>query len=284
MNKRFRIAIVVILALLVIISAVWAFHKKFTRSPDQASVTIVLSPHFGDAALSLGGLMAEDSREQVIATFFTGAPALATTTEWDADSGFADSSAAVAAGTAENATAATLLGATVKNYDYVEAQYGHGESDTELESDIAQDIQALIASFNGKSVYVYGPSIFTPDTTDPDQAILYDAFVDVATDYPTTAVHFFFYEDYPYINDFNGASTQSVEQTDENDSQLLLDRVDTPLTKSDVIKKAKAINDYPSLVEGFSKMNVDVVQSDEQYTNSRCGAGSACEATYEVMQ
>ena len=118
---------------------------------------MILSPHFDDAAISLGGLLAKEGAESVVATFFTGTPKPSLSRPWDLASGFADSSAAMQERVRENTLSLGSLrvpDAAIINYAYLDNQYREiptytGPGEAEIVSAIAKDIKKLLARFGG---------------------------------------------------------------------------------------------------------------------------------------
>lgn len=88
--------------------------------------------------------------------------------------------------------------------------------------EIAKDIQALIASYSGKNVEVYGPAAFPEAIADPQHMLVHEAFIDVAGLYPEAPVRFFIYEDRPYIEAFNKTSLHSLERYIEDMDGIFL--------------------------------------------------------------
>lgn len=94
--------------------------------PDSGAAprTVVLSPHFDDAALSLGGLLAGLPGPVDIVTVYGGAPAADTTVSWwDTISGFSTPGEAHRARLAEDAAACALLGARQVALDHPDGPY-----------------------------------------------------------------------------------------------------------------------------------------------------------------
>ena len=271
------------LATAVIIGCI-AYKHHQTRDAYLNSITLILSPHFDDAVLSAGGLMAKNDHPSVVATFFTATPEVATTTSWDQISGFKNSTEAMISRIKENAAALKILGTESKNLDYFDNQYGRGESDEQAEADIARDIQTLLASYHGKTINVYGPAIFTPTITHPDHGLLHKAFLDVASQYPGTNVHFYMYEDFPYTEHFNKESVVSLKKNLELDSGSYLDQENVLLTSAQVNKKIEALTKYTSQTKAFTADTIDILTQSRNFTSTRCGIdpAQACEVFYKL--
>jgi LmbE family N-acetylglucosaminyl deacetylase len=270
--------------LLVSIAALGVFLLKPKKI--DPTVIIVLSPHYDDAVLSLGGLLAKHVHPAVVATFFTALPTQATSTPWDARSGFSSSNDAIPARIQENTQALRMLGAEIKDFGYQDYQYRQHASSTEaeLQQEIAQDIQALVASYGDKNVEVYAPSIFLPDITHPDHALLHRAFKDVAEQYPKKNITFYYYEDYPYVQAFTKESNISLEKNLENDTGRIFDEIHISLSSEEVSQKQSSLEKYASQSKAFTAENVDIVKNTTAYTNSRCGNEGPCEVVYRLFR
>lgn len=95
-------------------------------TPDTTTAprTVVLSPHFDDAALSLAGLIADLPGPVDIVTVYGGAPpAGASVSWWDSNCGFSSPQEAHRARLAEDAAACALLGARQVVLDHPDGPY-----------------------------------------------------------------------------------------------------------------------------------------------------------------
>ncbi len=253
-----------------------------TTLPGTGPITIVLSPDFGDAVLSLGGMLAQHTRPTIVATFFTGEPSPATSTAFDAQSGFTNSTIAHNVRVAENDRALSSLGAVPENYEYLSSHYGQPIATDTLTSTISQDIQALLIANSGRQVYIYGPADFGPQTSS-DDAVLYTAFTDVVNGFPGSYVHFFYYETYPAVQTWNATATNSLRQFLQNESGLFLTTTPISLSSGQVAAKISALQQYHSLIQAAQKQGTDIAAADQQFTATRC-AGQACEVVYAIGQ
>jgi LmbE family N-acetylglucosaminyl deacetylase len=265
---------------IVIASAIIFFSNK----TDDSKITIVLSPHYDDAALSLGGLLAKHEYHTVVATFFTAGPSAATTTPWDSIAGFSDSLATMPARSKENTDALKTLHVNeVKDYFYQDYQYRLSTT-TDMELEMTKDIQALLAAYGTKPIAIYAPAIFTDTINHADHAMLHRAVVSVMENYPNSNVDFYFYEDFPYIERFNRESVISLEKNLENNTDRIFNRVDVLLDSSDLKAKERAIAQYESQVKAFASQNMDIAAHALEYTKNRCSNGQACEVVYKVFR
>ncbi|MGH4035262.1 PIG-L deacetylase family protein [Actinomycetota bacterium Odt1-20B] len=109
-------------------------------SETAAPRTVVLSPHFDDAALSLGGLIARLPGPVDIVTVYGGAPAPGTLVSWwDSTSGFSSAHEAHRVRLAEDAAACALLDARQVALDHPDGPYAAPGSElAELDAYLAK--------------------------------------------------------------------------------------------------------------------------------------------------
>jgi len=180
--------------------------EETTSSPEKYNrekTLIVLSPHFDDAVLSIGGIIAEFDGPKYIVSFFS-TPTTTTQylTWWDEKSGFTKSTDARETREQENKNAAHLLGARVINLDYVDNQYEiRSSSDsTSLVEAIKRDIEDIIGSMPNAQITIVGPSYFGETFTHPDHLVVSKALVQAVQQARYANTHFYFYEDLPYTH------------------------------------------------------------------------------------
>jgi LmbE family N-acetylglucosaminyl deacetylase len=162
---------------------------------------LILSPHFDDAVLSLGGLIATAPERAVVVTIFAGTPAENISGRWDRRSGFASAAAAMRARTEENERALAVLGVApdaICNLGHLDSQYRvQRQSDrvaiAGLRSAIAADIRRLVSDHGG-AVNLFAPA----SAWHPDHRIVGDAVFDVYRMDDRPAAGVFLYQDQPY--------------------------------------------------------------------------------------
>ncbi|MDX6353706.1 MAG: hypothetical protein QOF98_609, partial [Streptomyces sp.] len=87
-------------------------HGYVTASAERRWDTVVISPHFDDAALSVAGLLIRGAGRAAVVTVHGGAPdASAATSWWDSTCGFGSAVEAYESRLAEDARSCELLGA-----------------------------------------------------------------------------------------------------------------------------------------------------------------------------
>ncbi|MFH8404016.1 PIG-L deacetylase family protein [Streptomyces sp. NPDC018019] len=108
---------------------------SLTNPPPR---TVILSPHFDDAALSLAGLIPRLPAPVTVVTVFGGAPAAHHAVSWwDSTCGFSTAAEAHRARFAEDARAAELLGVARTVLDHPDGPYGDGDELTRLDAYLA---------------------------------------------------------------------------------------------------------------------------------------------------
>jgi LmbE family N-acetylglucosaminyl deacetylase len=164
--------------------------------------SIILSPHFDDAVLSLGGLLAGKTGQVIVATLFAGTPASPVRSPWDRYCGFRDSSHAMHVRVQENEKSLSTCGiakADIRNYAHLEHQYRsaaatQANADSSLEQMMRDDICALLDECSGTRVRVFAPGL----EVHPDHALVKRAMLDVRSVAVGSNVDFFLYQDLPY--------------------------------------------------------------------------------------
>lgn len=273
----------IVIALLVVVAVALALSGK----PRLREAVLVLSPHYDDAALSLGGLIAKGDTDITVVTFFTGTPDKPVTGDWDKRSGFKDSSEAMPARLAENRKALASR-AKLVDLGYLDGQYRTAADDPDaLVEEMTKDIQGLMVSLGTTTpIVVYGPSDFGAPVTNPDHKLVHDAYVAALSDFPNPNVSFRFYEDFPYIHNFNKSSVISIRAYLEKETGKFLVEKPATLGLADLREKLGMIRAYASQVKAFGTYPTDIVKEAEAYFSGRCSAAQLqrpCEMTYEVF-
>lgn len=165
-------------------------------------MNLILSPHFDDAALSLGGLLSKEGGDTVVATFFAGTPATPLVRRWDLKCGFADSTEAMVARAEEDRKSLGIFGVAqerIRNYGYLDAEYRFkpGEErgpEPELEASLRKNIGGLVEEFAAQPLNVFLPGL----TLNGDHALVKAAALAVHDATGSDQIRFFFYQDIPY--------------------------------------------------------------------------------------
>ena len=268
-----------------------AHHPKIV--PPKEIVDIILSPHYDDAVLSLGGMIGVRTNQKIIATFFTSDPRGITPTEWDLASGFSNSLELVKARKQENLRAISHFDNTnLIDYTYSDFQYDTrtSSSSESIQEGLTADIQNLLGTYADAKVRIYGPSYFGPQITHPDHALLHSAFITVAKQNQNPDITFYLYEDFPYINRFVHKApdidfTQYLSKTDG----ITVDREIIPLTQIDIAKKKDALHEYSSQIRALSRgLTEDITFLESTFDQTRCSQDNpqpyACEVIYKIVK
>jgi len=256
------------------------------KSSEQKSVVIILSPHFDDAVLSLGGFLSGNQSETRVDTFFSGKPSQDLHTKWDRISGFRDSNEALPLRALENKKALGELGAEIKNYDYPDFQYRPKGRDGSVEKSMEKDIGSIISKYPAAKISIYGPADFGTKITHPDHEILHQALIGAAKGNTNPDIHFLMYEDFPYVRQFNKSNLGSLIGHLEAKDGVKLEEKDIEIDEMGLFKKIKALKDYTSQIAAFSSQGSDIASLAESFSRARCKAAHsewyACEAVYQI--
>src|SRR3989344_592511 len=212
-------------------------------------MNIILSPHFDDATLSLGGLLAREGSDTLVATFFGGTPPTPLIRPWDVKCGFADSDAAMRARTEENKKSLYMFGVAderIRNYAHLDAEYRfeRGEPripEPELETSLRGDITALLREFTSGPLKVFMPGL----ELHTDHALVKSAALTAfRTLPPNSDFEFFFYQDLPYALKI---PYQSLED-EVTKGSFAVSVHPIPLTRAEMEKKVAGAALYASQV------------------------------------
>ena len=258
-------------------------------------IRIVLSPHLGDATLSVGGLLAKSTHSAnspLIATIFAGIPKTPTSTTWDTKSGFKDSSEAMARRLVENNDSAYVLGSQYVNFGYLDSQYRGPTATTTLVNKITADIIKLIGNYDTStsSIEIYGPAIFPTKIEPYDNAILHNAYMKVIEQYkPRGRITFFVYEDFPYAQTAGAQKVDITKTLRTNAPQFSYAPIYIPLTEDVISTKKDSLQSYDSQIKAMAANGwSDVVTSNLGWTKNRCKeifkVPSSCEVVYQVQK
>ena len=127
--------------ILILILVVYLVLAQKTKTIEKDSyVTIILSPHISDAVVSVGGLLAQEQYQTVVANFFT-----------DALEGEKLDTQTQETILKEDQNALKAFNTKIVNNSYPEFIRSNPESKELVQAEIAKDIQALITSYSIKN-------------------------------------------------------------------------------------------------------------------------------------
>lgn len=258
-----------------------------------ADIAIILSPHFDDATLSLGGFMAGRKNPVIVATFFAGKPSEPISGNWDTISGFKNSDEALVARAKENIRALKQTNAYPLNLNYPDFQYRYDRTSTTTEKlfqSVKRDISIILGKFSdSEKVSVYGPAEFGNEITHPDHKLLHDAFTSVAQEKVNQKnLHFFFYEDFPYIARYETSTTTPLKTFLEKENRrFTLHEILLPISPTTLAKKIESIKAYGSQNKAFDSLGENIAEKARTFTETRCQKNSfsrsVCEVVYEIL-
>jgi LmbE family N-acetylglucosaminyl deacetylase len=149
---------------------------------------LVVSPHYDDAVLSCGNLLAAVPGSTVI-TVFAGCPADGSIlTDWDERCGFASAHAAMGERKKENVHALSVLGASAIDLDFLDSQYSQRP---QLGSDLLGDTLAAMITQTQPAAVFFPLGLFHED-----HVTVSDVLMTLCHRLPS--VQWFVYADIPY--------------------------------------------------------------------------------------
>lgn len=247
---------------------------------------ILLSPHFDDAVLSLGGLLAKEGSSSTVVTFFGGKPEPSQITPWDLASGFLNSNQAHDTRLKENDEALKLLDIPenqIVNLGHLDQQYRtdlFGKSDDEeLTGLLLQDLLSLLESYGDQELNLYAPGL----EIHKDHYLIKQVLLEAIPHLKGKPVQFFLYQDLPYAYTIPEEKLQKDAISDNATVEL----VPVPLSGEQIEKKIEAIdlyrsqiaplelfkgNDLPSRIRDFSSRQARQFGTDSEH----------CEVLYKI--
>lgn len=273
--------VIIFLSFLLVIVPIIYFSGFQDKTPAQKEISkpiltttkplvIVLSPHFDDGVLSLGGLMSKREHELLVMTFFTQRPTIVLHTNWDRISGFSNSDEAIFARTKENENALLPFNTIIKNFDYPDFQYRKENQDKEIRNGIVKDIESIITVYKDREIFIYGPGIFGEKITHPDHKLVHDAFVDFSGMNKKTNLHFFVYEDFPYIRQFMSKNLGNFNDYLTKQENIMFKEKTIELSKSELYEKISSIQTYKSQIKAFLSLGDDLGVIADKFFQQRC--------------
>ena len=214
--------------------------------------SIILSPHFDDAVLSLGGLVAAEADRVIVATLFAGTPPKPVRGVWDLCCGFRNSDQAMQLRTQENENSLLACGipsADIRNYCYLDYQYRRAGampagSSQNLEQMMQCDIGALLEECSGAPVKLFAPGL----ELHPDHALVKQAALALRNAGSGNDVDYFLYQDLPYSFAVLRGGKRSLETLEAEISQGTppLQREVVALSPEHLYTKLEAVKHHAS--------------------------------------
>jgi LmbE family N-acetylglucosaminyl deacetylase len=203
----------------------------------------LLSPHFDDAVLSCGQLLAANPGSLLV-TLFSGGPArVSPLPNWDLACHFGDGADVTGARRAENARAAEILGATTLAFDlwdeqYRRDRYGYQETVDEL---LRTGVDALKALVEHDTDRLWLAPVGWPQH--PDHALSAAIALEVAR---STPGHWGLYSELPYRLLYAKRTAEVHAQAFAAWTAAGFSRVLVPSASGHVERKSQAVNQYGS--------------------------------------
>lgn len=271
--------------------AVFVYCREISSKNANTSgtVLIVLSPHFDDGILSVGGIISDFRGPKYIVTFFsTPTTTLQYLTPWDKMSGFDESYDARDARLEENDLAAQIVGTKVIDENYTDRQYGERTASTSflIQNDIAKDVEQIINSMGSTSVIVLGPSYFGDKVTHPDHLLVSKALALIVRNKKYQNVHFYFYEDLPYVyKRFTNGKIELDKVLTNFYPGLKIKKKEVYISQKSFNLKILGIKSYTSQMKAFRFLKENLVENIINFDRKRCSKvliSNPCEVIYEA--
>ena len=258
-------------------------NTQSQETTSKKDTLIVLSPHFDDAVLTVGDLIAEYTGTKYIVTFCSTPEILPSSTStkpylthWDELSGFEKSIDSRNARIQENETAAKIIGAKTINLRYVDGQY---ETRTPTDNSAlvqsmvkdVEDIIKLIQASHNSRIMIIGPSYFGPDHTHQDHFLVSKTLVQVAKDnFDNQLINCFFNEDNPYTSKKFGVEEITLDNilTDFYE-EIRLKKREIIISEKSFNLKLQAIRAYTSQVLAFHNLGDNILEITTKYEMNR---------------
>lgn len=244
-------------------------------------MNIILSPHFDDAVLSLGGLLAQEGGDTLVATFFAGMPQTPLVCRWDKKCDFADSTEAMQARAEENKKSLNFFGVSddrIRNYGHLDVEYrvAGGEpkiSEPGLENLIRREIEFLITEFASSPLKIFVPGL----ERHADHALVKRAVLALAqTVSAKDSVQFLLYQDLPY------ALKIGDKELSVTNGSFAVSAHSISLTEAEMEKKLAGIALYVSQVPHLGK---GVAEQIKQFAADQAPPSTPyCEMVYAFLQ
>jgi LmbE family N-acetylglucosaminyl deacetylase len=250
----------------------------------SSSTQIVLSPHFDDASLPLGGMLAQSTNRKVVVTIFSGKPTKSKVTLWDTMSGFFSSNKAMDSRNKENESALSVLGALIINLGFIDYQYKENIDPAKKRESIKSEIVRVLDNESKEaSASVYFPAFFGEKITHKDHALVHNITLDIIKSNTYPNIVWYMYEDLPYAMKFLRDNKISIKEYLETlYSDLVFNEVDIHLSDKELNQKLASIGSYSSQIRAFHFMGY-TLKRVMNFTKQRCVHG-ACERVYEVKK
>jgi len=213
-------------------------------------VHLIVSPHFDDVVLSLGGFLTSSLNKQIhIITIFGGRPKIPVSSKWDGKCGFKNSDEAILERRKEEKKALSFLNIFNFSYlNYFERQHRDKikekyYSDEELVSKIKLDLTSFLSKNKKEKYSIYVPAV----SKHLDHKIITEVGLSLVKGNEDYSL--FFYQDMPYtanlISENNDNFLLPQKQLEET-FNVRVNMLYVKVSKKENKKKQKAIKLYRS--------------------------------------
>ncbi len=259
--------------------------------------SIILSPHFDDAVLSLGGLLTQSASHSKVVTFCAGKPEKPVLKAWDRDSGFVDSNDAMYSRTEENRQSLACLGIpeqNIVNYAYLDSQY---QTRLQLATDnqfdaIKAEVAQLIESHATDEVAFYAPGL----EKHRDHKNVKLAFLNSIRENRNLKHSFYLYQDLPYADDLINQGRTGNRVVNRGGLEVLRNTIlrdlhgeeeIIELSENEITRKIVAIEMYKSQVKPLKEFSgIDMVRVAKDFAANQaralCIPAPYCEVVYKI--
>ncbi|MBY0538971.1 PIG-L family deacetylase [Patescibacteria group bacterium] len=247
---------------------------------------LILSPHFDDAVLSLGGLLAKEGSKSTVLTFFAGKPPKSRAHLWDLFCGFLNSDDAIRAREKENIHALESLNVSqsnIVNFSFLGKSYRRwfGASDEKLKAIMLAELLKFIRTRASEGLNIFAPAL----EVHKDHKLLKAVLLSAVPILKNENIKFFLYQDLPYSYVLP-AGKLKPEQVSK---KAQLEIITVPLTQSEIAKKVSAIEAYQSQLGTLAMLSGGNLASKiERFASKQASqfdvSTGYCEVLYEVTQ
>ena len=261
---------------------IFILNSPTAIAQTSTTTTIILSPHFDDAVLPLGGMLAQANNQKKVITVFSGKPEKPQKTWWDLISGFLSSDTAVSSRVEENKNALKPFNVTEINLGFLDEQYRKKGTTTDIEDQVKKKIIGVINDrSHNEHLNIYFPAYFGPKITHKDHLMIHDIALDLIKSGQFHDVSWYMYEDMPYTLIYYKKHKEDLfDYLKQNTSGFELKEKDILLSFSDLDMMSKSIQSYTSQVKAF-KFIGNPLKRVVEFAKTHCKDG-ACEKVYEV--
>jgi len=253
---------------------------------------VVLSPHFDDAVISLGGYLDILGKKATVITFFTSSPIKPIVIKWDNKCGFINSKDTVKQRKIENLKALKILNNNIIDYEYIQHSYRKKRmskiEEKELINEIEKDINKILNT--NKEISLYSPA-YLGSRTHKDHKILHHAFIKTNKNNKNQKHKFYIYEDYLYCDNFRirheiMKNSTLLRYFSSLYSSLTIIEKTIKLKNINLENKLEAILKYKSQVFGFDNYSDSPMFSLTKvidYNRKRYKDINSCEIIYQII-